>query len=497
MKKINGLISAVLTLALVASALAQGRTGDTRQAPRPARGLPDSASTANAPRETLIQNATIMTASHGTIKNGSILIRNGKIAEVGTNVRARDANARIIDATGKWVTPGIIDCHSHTAVEGNVNEGTLSVTAMVRIRDVLNPYDADIYRQLAGGLTTVNILHGSANAIGGQNAVVKLKVGKPVDEWPVADAPPGVKFALGENPKRSNSQGFTGVTARRYPATRMGVEETIRDAFIQAKDYMREWDQYNAKKSSDKNAIAPHRDLMLDAMVEILQGKRLIHSHCYRNDEIVMLLNLGDELGFRVQTLQHVLEGYKVANEIAAHKTHASTFADFWGYKMEAYDAIPYNAALMASRGVNVSLNSDSDERARRLYLEAAKAMKYGGMSEEEALRTITLNAAMQLQIDKRTGSIDVGKDADLVIFSQHPFSVYTMPEMTFIEGEVYFDRKVDLEQREALKREKEELIKRERAQRGSEQRGPRRDERPDVPQPRPNENEPMTEPQP
>jgi imidazolonepropionase-like amidohydrolase len=492
MKKLNGLISAVLTLTLVASAFAQSRAGDARQAPRAG-----SVSAAAAPRETLIQNATIMTASHGTIKNGSILIRNGKIAEVGPNVKARDANARIIDASGKWVTPGIIDCHSHTAGEGNVNEDSLSVTSMVRIRDIINPYDPDVYRQLAGGLTTVNILHGSANAIGGQNAVLKLKLGKPVEEWNIAEAPPGIKFALGENPKRSNSQALTGITARRYPATRMGVEETIRDAFIRAKDYMREWDEYNAKKSSDKNAIAPRRDLMLDALVEVLQGKRMIHSHCYRNDEIVMLLNLGDELGFHVQTLQHVLEGYKVADEIAAHKTHASTFSDFWGYKMEAYDAIPYNAALMASRGVNVSINSDSDERARRLYLEAAKAMKYGGMSEEEALRTITLNPAMQLGIDKRTGSIDVGKDADLVIFNQYPFSVYTMPEMTFIEGEIYFNRKDDLEQREALKRAKEELIKRERAQRGAEQRTPRRDERTDVPQPRPNETEPEAEPQP
>jgi imidazolonepropionase-like amidohydrolase len=479
MKKINGLISAVLTLALVTSAFAQSRAGAT-----------------TAPREILIQNATVMTASHGTIKNASILIRNGKIVEVGPNLKARDANARVIDATGKWVTPGIIDCHSHTAGEGNINEGTLSVTAMVRIRDIINPYDPDVYRQLAGGLTTVNVLHGSANSIGGQNAVLKLKMGKPVDAWFIPDAPEGIKFALGENPKRSNNQGITGAAARRYPATRMGVEETIRDAFIRAKDYMREWDEYKAKKSSDKNAIAPRRDLMLDALVEILQGKRFVHSHCYRNDEIVMLLNLSDELGFHVQTLQHVLEGYKVANEIAAHKTHASTFADFWSYKMEAYDAIPYNAALMASRGVNVSMNSDSDERARRLYLEAAKAIKYGGMSEEEALRTITLNPAIQLGIEKRTGSIDVGKDADIAIFSQHPFSVYTMVEMTIIEGEVYFDRKVDIEQREALKREKEELIKRERAQRAGEQRGPRREERPDAPQPRPNENEPDTEPQ-
>ena len=467
MKKLNAIISIVLLLTMV---VFQG-----------------GASAQMTPRETLIQNATIMTASHGTIKNGSILIRNGKIAEVGPSVKARDANARIIDATGKYVTPGIIDCHSHTAVEGNVNEGTLSVTAMVRIRDVINPEHPNIYRQLAGGLTTVNVLHGSANAIGGQNAVVKLKKGKPVEEWFVADAPPGIKFALGENPKRSNNQGIAPGVPRRYPATRMGVEETIRDAFTRAKDYMREWKEYESKKATDKNAIAPRRDLMLDALVEILQGKRFIHSHCYRNDEIVMLLNLGDELGFHVQTLQHVLEGYKVANEIAAHKTHGSTFADFWGYKMEAYDAIPYNAALMASRGVNVSINSDSDERARRLYLDAAKCVKYGGMTEEEALRTVTLNPAIQLGIEKRTGSIDVGKDADIVIFSQHPFSVYTMPEMTMIEGEIYFDRKVDLEQREALKREKADLIKREREQRGGQRQRPGQ-EKPDEPQPRPTE---------
>lgn len=432
---------------------------------------PDTSGGPAQAHEILIQNATILTASHGTIRNGSILIRDGKIAAVGTNVRARDPNARIIDATGKFVTPGIIDCHSHTAVQGGVNEGTLSVTAMVRIADVINPYDGDIYRQLAGGLTTVNILHGSANSIGGQNAVLKLKYGKPVDEWFVADAPPGIKFALGENPKRSNFQ--TPNAPRRYPATRMGVEETIRTAFIRAKDYMREWQEYEAKKSADKNAIAPRRDLMLEALVEILQGKRLVHAHCYRADEILMLLNLADEFGFRIQTLQHVLEGYKVGKEIAAHRAGASTFADSWAYKIEAYDAIPHNAALMTMRGVNVSINSDSDERARRLYLEAAKAIKYGGVSEEQALRMITLNPAIQLGIDKRAGSIDAGKDADLVIFSQHPFSVYTVPEMTFIEGEVYFDSKLDLDQREALKREKEELVKREREQRRGERQRP------------------------
>jgi imidazolonepropionase-like amidohydrolase len=416
--------------------------------------------------EVLIQNATIMTASHGTIQNGSILIRNGKIAAVGTNIRARDANAQVIDATGKYVTPGIIDCHSHTAVQGGVNEGSLSITAMVRIADVINPDDPDVYRQLAGGLTTVNILHGSANAIGGQNSVLKLKLGAPIEEWFVAAAPPGIKFALGENPKRSNSQGFQQGTPRRYPATRMGVEEVIRTAFVRARDYMRDWKEYESRKSSDKNAIAPKRDLLLDALVEILEGKRDVHAHCYRADEIVMLLDLAAEFGFRIKTLQHVLEGYKVADEIAAHKAGGSTFADFWSYKAEAFDAIPHNAALMTERGVLVSINSDSDERARRLYLEAAKAMKYGGATEEQALRMITLNPAMQLGIDKIAGSIDVGKDADLVIFSQHPFSVYTMPEMTLIEGKVYFDRKADLAGREALEKEKQDLIKREREQR-------------------------------
>lgn len=488
MKKVNAILSLTLSLAVVASVF-----GQTKGSPKAAAG---AGSRVAAPTETLIRNATILTASHGTINNGSILIRDGKIVEIGPNVKARDPNARIIDATGKYVTPGIIDCHSHTGVDGNVNEGSLSVTSMVRVRDVIDPYSPAIYRELAGGTTTANVLHGSANSIGGQNAVVKWKIGKPVDQWFVADAPPGIKFALGENPKRSNSQGIPATTARRYPATRMGVEETIRDAFTRAKDYMREWQEYEAKKATDKTAIAPRRDLALDALVEILQGKRMIHSHCYRDDEILMLLNLGDELGFHVQTLQHVLEGYKVAKEIAAHKTGGSTFSDWWAYKLEAYDAIPYNAALMASRGVIVSMNSDSDELARRLYLEAAKGMKYGGMSEEEALRTVTLNPAIQLGIEKHVGSIDVGKDADLVIFSQHPFSVYTVPETTMIEGEIYFDRSEDLKRREELKREKAELIKRERDQRQGGPRGPR-GERPDEPQPRPNDAPRLNDSQP
>jgi imidazolonepropionase-like amidohydrolase len=472
MKRQNAFVSILLIVILAMSAIAQNLTSERL------RSRPPTAATV----ETLIKNATILTASHGTIQNGSILIRDGRIAAVGKDIKPRDPNARVIDATGKWVMPGIIDCHSHTAIDGNVNEGTLSVTAMVRIRDVIDPYDVNIYRELAGGVTTANILHGSANSIGGQNAVVKFKKGKPVEEWFVSDAPPGIKFALGENPKQSNFQ--VPGRPRRYPATRMGVEETIRDAFVRAKNYQREWKEFEAKKKSDPNAIAPRRDLALDALVEILEGKRLIHSHCYREDEILMLLGLGDELGFHVQTLQHVLEGYKVAKEIASHKTGASTFADSWAYKLEAYDAIPYNTALMSQRGVLTSVNSDSDERARRLYLDAAKGMKYGGLTEEEALRTITLNPAKQLGIDHRTGSVDVGKDADLVIFSQHPFSVYTVPEMTFIEGEVYFDRKADIEGRAALQKEKQELIKREREQRGGP--GQRREEKKEEPAPSP-----------
>jgi imidazolonepropionase-like amidohydrolase len=453
MKRIKAAFSTLLALGMIVSAF--GQSGSTQ--PGIASVTPAAQS-----RETLITNATILTASHGTIKNGSILIRDGKIAAVGANVKATDSNARVIDATGKYVTPGIIDAHSHTAGEGNINEGTYSVTAMVRIQDIVNPYHPNVYRQLAGGTTTVNVLHGSANAIGGQNAVLKLKRGKPAEEWFIADAPPGIKFALGENPKRTNFQPAPG-QQRRYPQTRMGVEEVIRDAFVRAKEYKAEWDEYEKKKGSDQNAIAPRRDLALDALVEVLEGKRYVHAHCYRSDEIVMLLNLAKEFGFRIKTLQHVLEGYKVAKEIAEHGAGGSTFADSWGYKMEAYDAIPYNMAIMASRGVLVTINSDSDERARRLYLEAAKAVKYGNVEEEQALRMVTLNAAIQLGIDKRTGSIDVGKDADLVIFSQHPFSVYTVPEMTFIEGEVYFDRKKDIEEREQLKAEKEKLRKAER----------------------------------
>ncbi len=419
------------------------------------------AASAQQSEEILIRNATILTASHGTIENGSILIRNGRIAAVGKAAEVKgSAGTKVIDATGMFVTPGFVDSHSHTALD-SINEGSLSVTAMVRMRDVINDTDINIYRQLAGGMTTIHQLHGSANAIGGQNSIIKLKWGRPVEEMIVSDAPRTIKFALGENPKRSNAN-FPGV-ARRFPATRMGVEETIREAFTQGREYMQAWDNYEAARKRGENPLPPRRDLKLEAMADVLRGKIDIHSHCYRADEIVMLLRLCEEFGIRVHTLQHVLEGYKVAPEIARHGASASILPDWWAYKMEAYDAIPFNAAVMTRRGIVVSIHSDSNEHARRFYQEAAKMMKYGDLTEEEALRLVTLNPAVQLRLDKRIGSIDIGKDADLVIFNGHPFSVYSRPEMTMIEGTIYFDRKQDLASREKLAKEKKDLIEREK----------------------------------
>lgn len=406
--------------------------------------------------DTLIRNATILTVSHGTLPNSDLLIRNGKIAAVGPNLQA-GANARVIDATGKYIMPGIVDAHSHSMLDV-VNECTLSVTSMARTRDVLNPTDVDLYRALAGGVTALNILHGSCNPIGGQNTVVKIRYGRPAEEMIFEGAPPGIKFALGENVKRSNSQPGLG-QQRRYPATRMGVEETIRDAFTRARDYKAQWDEYRAAtKRGDKNLIMPRRDLQLDPLIEILEGKRLVHAHCYRADEILMLINLAEEFGFKIRTFQHVLEGYKVAKEIARHGGGASIFADNWAYKIEAYDAIPYAAAILTRAGVNVSVNSDSDERARRLNIDAAKLMKYGDLTEEEAMRTITLNPAQQLGIQDRVGSIDVGKDADFSIWNGHPFSVYSRVDTTFVDGNIYFDRQQDLARRADILRERAQL---------------------------------------
>jgi imidazolonepropionase-like amidohydrolase len=419
----------------------------------------------NAPKNDtiLIKNATLLTVTHGNIEHGSILIRDGKIAEVGTDVKAPDG-ATVIDANGQYVTPGIIDCHSHIAIEGGVNEGSVSVSSMANIADVLDSDDLSIYDDLAGGVTVANVLHGSANAIGGQTVVIKLRWGQPASQLPFEGALPGIKFALGENPKRSNFTPPPGVEPR-YPATRLGVEETIRAAFIEARQYKKDWDDYKQKKAAgNQNLIPPRRDEKLEPLVEVLEGKRYVHSHCYRADEILMLIRVANEFGFKIRTFQHVLEGYKIADEIAASGAGGSTFSDWWAYKMEAFDAIPYNAALMTDRGVVVSINSDDAEEARHLNQEAAKSMKYGGLSANDALKLITLNPAIQLGIDSRVGSIDVGKDADLAIFNHDPLSVYAVVQKTLIDGQVYFDRQRDIDMRPALEKEKQDLLAKEKS---------------------------------
>jgi imidazolonepropionase-like amidohydrolase len=417
---------------------------------------------AQNPGTILIQNATVMTVTHGNIEHGSILIRDGKIAAVGTDLKAPEG-AAVIDATGQYVIPGIIDCHSHIAIDGGVNEGAPAVSSMANIKDVLNPDDIDIYRDLAGGVTTANILHGSANPIGGQTVVIKLRWGKPASELPFEGALPGIKFALGENPKRSNFTVPPGVP-QRYPATRLGVEEVIRQAFTEAREYKKQWDDYNRRKAAgEQNLIPPRRDEQMEPLVEVLEGKRYVHAHCYRADEIMMLIRVANEFGFKVRTFQHVLEGYKIADEIAASGAGGSTFSDWWAYKMEAFDAIPYNAALMTERGVVVSVNSDDAQEARQLNQEAAKSMKYGGLSANDALKLVTLNPAIQLGIDNRVGSIDVGKDADLAIYNHDPLSVYAVVQKTLIDGQVYFDRQKDIAQRPALAKEKEALLDKEK----------------------------------
>ncbi|MBN8729950.1 MAG: amidohydrolase family protein [Acidobacteria bacterium] len=403
----------------------------------------------------VIQNAKILTVTKGRLE-GSIRISNGKIAEVGEKLMI-PGGATVVDAAGKYVIPGIIDCHSHIAAD-SINEGSVSVSSMVGIEDVLNPEDIDIYRALAGGVTTVNVLHGSANAIGGKCSVIKTRWGKDVKGLLFEGAKPGIKFALGENPKRRGSTPSFGATTLRYPATRMGVEDVIRQAFTDARRYQADWKAFEARTAKGETAIPPRRDLKLDPLVEILEDKRFIHAHCYRADEILMLLRLADEFGFKIRTLQHVLEGYKVANEIAKHGAGASTFSDWWSYKVEAFDAIPYNAALMHKRGVLVSLNSDSAELMRHLNLEAAKVMKYGGLTEEEALAMVTINPAKQLAIDSRVGSIEVGKDADLVIYDQHPLSNYSKVEKVFVDGVMYFSREEDEKARMKLELRKKAL---------------------------------------
>ncbi|MGI9467030.1 MAG: amidohydrolase family protein [Rubripirellula sp.] len=382
----------------------------------------------------LFRNATIWTCDEvGKIDNADILIRDGLIVEVGSNISTPE-KCRVIDASGKHITPGLIDCHSHMGTDGGVNESGQAVTSEVRIGDFIDNSDIQIYRQLAGGLTTSNILHGSANPIGGQNQVIKLRWGQTMDGLRMKEAPKGIKFALGENVKRNQS---------RYPNTRMGVEQIIRDQLLAAREYQAKWRRW---KSGQHATLPPRVDLQLEALSEVQSGERWIHCHSYRQDEIVATLDVLEEFGVQIGTLQHILEGYKVADRMARHGAMGSSFSDWWAYKFEVLDAIPYNGALMHQRGVVVSFNSDDRELARHLNTEAAKATKYGGVPEVEALKFVTLNPAKQLRIDQYVGSLCNGKHADLVVWSGRPLSTLTRCEQTWVDGRCYFDLRKDQE---------------------------------------------------
>ncbi len=409
------------------------------------------------PAAILVHNVTLWTSAEaGILENTDVLMRDSKIAQIGQNLAA-PPDAVVIDGTGKHMTAGLIDCHSHTGIDrGSINEGTEAITAEVRIQDAINPDDIDWYWQLAGGTTVVNQLHGSANPIGGQNSVVKIRWGLGAERFRFEGAKPGIKFALGENVKQANwGDNYT----TRYPQSRMGVESLIRSAFLAAQDYSRQWDRYESGAATKARTYPPRRDLELEALAEILHGERLVHCHSYRQDEILMLIRVADEFGFRIGTFQHVLEGYKVASEIADHGAGASCFSDWWAYKFEVYDAIPYDGAIMDRAGVVVSFNSDSDELARRMNTEAAKAVRYGGLDPTEAIKFVTINPAIQLAIDDRVGSIEVGKDADFVIWSGSPLSTLSRCEQTWIDGRPMFTLETDARLREVALSERQRLI--------------------------------------
>jgi len=434
--------------------------------PRAAKVPGDYRGVLRTHKNIIIANATIWTCGKaGVIENGTIVIADGKIISVGKQGGgAIPFNGIIIDAKGRHVTPGLIDCHSHSMIVGGVNEGTLPSSAMVRIADVVNSETENIYWQLAGGLTTANLLHGSANPIGGQNAVIKLRHGALPDDLLIKDAPAGIKFALGENVKQSN---WGDNKKTRFPQTRMGVKTFFVNRFTAARQYLA------AKKARQSGGMPVRLNLELEALGEIIEGKRLIHCHSYRQDEMLVFLRTMERFGVQVGTLQHVLEGYKIADEIAAHGAGASSFSDWWAYKFEVYDAIPYNGALMHQRGAVVSFNSDSSDLARRMNLEAAKAVKYGGVSEAEALKFVTLNPAKQLRIDHRVGSLEKGKDADFVIWSDHPLSTQAQADETWIEGRQYYDRSKATARTKAISEERTALIAKARAKSGTETASP------------------------
>ncbi len=400
----------------------------------------------------LIKNATVWTnEDDGILENTDVLVENGKISRVGKNLSA--SGAVEIDGTGKHLTSGVIDEHTHIAAS-SIND-VATVSAMVRMEDVLESDDINIYRQLSGGVTAAQLLHGSANPVGGQSALIKMRWGVAPEEMLIDNADGFIKFALGENVKRSSNDNSI-----RYPQTRMGVEQVFLDAFTRAKAYDQEWKTYNGLPSRDKaNAVTPRRDLALETMAEILNSERFISCHSYVQSEINMLMHVADRFDFRVNTFTHILEGYKVADKMAEHGAAGSTFSDWWAYKFEVRYAIPYNAALMDMAGVTVAINSDDAEMARRLNQEAAKSVKYGGMSEEDAWKMVTLNPAKMLHLDDRMGSVKVGKDADLVLWSDNPLSIYAKAEKTMVDGRIYFDMEEDAQKRDRVEKERARLV--------------------------------------
>lgn len=394
----------------------------------------------NGPGNVLIRNGTLLTITHGTLENSDLLITGGKIQSIGQNLTAPDPGYKVIDATGLYVMPGIIDVHSHIALEA-INEMSTPVTAELRMRDALNPLDIAIYRALAGGVTTIQTLHGSANAIGGQSVIMKLRYGTlDPEELLFKGAPRAIKFALGENPTRIHGGNHSIV-----PRTRMGVEFVIRQALSEAKEYRAKWDAYNEQKK-DRNfrGAPPAYSERLETLAEVLRGNIVIQCHAYRADELIMIMKVCRDYGIKRLVLQHANEGFKVAPEIAEFGAMVSVFSDAWAYKFEVYYSTAYNAAILTRNGVVTSINSDDPGVIRHLYHEASKTLKYGGLSVDEALALITINPAKQLGIDDRVGSLEVGKDGDVAIFSEHPLSIYTVPQLTLVDGVVRFDREND-----------------------------------------------------
>jgi len=431
-----GLLSAAGSLAAAPSATTRkSRTTETSELPVETR--------------LLLKNGHIIPIA-GENFDGDILIVGTKIARLGKNLSV-EAGTEVIDLKGQWVMPGIIDSHSHIAIEGDVNEMGNLLTPEVDIRDVINPEDINIFYALTGGVTSIHTMHGSANPIGGRGIVLKLRWGADADGLIFEGAPRTVKWALGENPKQSN-MGSAG--KQRYPKTRMGVEESIRAEFEQAKDYMKSWDVYDRKVREAKTGkgsvppLPPRKDYRLEVVANILRGKYWVRCHAYQAEEMASIMRLCKEYGVKLAAFEHGLEGYRITNELVDNKVAVSTFADFWAYKWEAYNTMPQSAALMVKRGVLVALNSDDAERMRRLNLDAAKTIRFGGLTELEALKTITINPAIILGVDKFTGTLEAGKDADIAVFNHHPLDPYTVCQMTLVDGKVYFDRAKYLDDR-------------------------------------------------